>query len=156
MIFAVVLGLQCLSMALMVGFMAVVEWSLVPAQNRLDGAAYTVLEQGMNRVLMRLTPTLMATALLTGVVATTLGCLLGSPGWPLLGIAAGGVGLVIISTLTINAPINSAINGWSSQVPPADWQEQRDRWELGHRVRAYVGLVALGALIVGAVLPLAG
>lgn len=126
--------------ALLAGFMAVVQWSLVPAQNRLDGSAYTTLEQGMNKVLTLLMPALMIISLVTG-----LGVLVGAfrerirTRWlSLVGVAS--LVVMVISTLIINAPINSAIDTWNPDAPPADWQALRDRWEMGHALRSYVGL----------------
>ena len=47
------------------GFMAVVRWSLMPAQDRLNAVAYATLEKGMNDVLECLTPALMMGSLVT-------------------------------------------------------------------------------------------
>ena len=41
------------------------------------------------------------------------------------------------------APVNAAIDAWNAAAPPADWQALRDRWEFGHLIRSYVGLVGL-------------
>lgn len=49
--------------------------------------------------------------------------------------------------MLINAPVNHAIDTWNAATPPADWAALRDRWELGHALRAYVGLVGLGTTL---------
>lgn len=149
------LALHLFATALLVGFMAVVQWSLVPAQNRLDGPAYATLEQGMNRVLERLTPALMITALATGGAATAAGLVGGAAG-PVPGLLAAattGIGVMVVSTLLINAPVNAEIDTWDAAVPPTNWRARRDRWEAGHAFRSYVGLAVLTCSVLAAVWP---
>lgn len=153
---AIAMSLHLLSTALLVGFMAMVEWTLVPAQSRLDAQGYTILEQGMNRVLMRLSPILMVTALLSGLATTVLSVLNHLGTWPLFGVAAVCTMIMIISTIAINAPVNSAIEEWDPENPPSYWRTQRDRWAVGHRLRSYVGLIALLSLVIAVVLPVVG
>ncbi len=129
--------------SLLVGFMAVVQWSLVPAQNRLSAPAYATLEQGMNSVLKTLTPVLMITATLLGLLVIVLAFRRASA-TRLVYVAAVACGVaMVVSTLVINAPINDAVDAWRAAEPPGDWQVLRDRWELGHAIRSYVGLVGL-------------
>lgn len=149
---AVVQGLEIVFVALLVGFMAVVEWSLVPAQNRLDARGYAVLEQGMNRVLTRLTPALMISALLAAGASAGLAVAAGLATAWWHAIATISLVAMVVSTLIINAPVNSEIDTWDPASPPATWRASRDRWEFGHRLRTYVGLVALLAVAVAAVI----
>lgn len=129
--------------SLLVGFMAVVQWSLVPAQNRLSAQGYATLEQGMNSVLKTLTPVLMITATLLGLLVIVLAFRRASS-TRLVYVAAVACGVaMVVSTLVINAPINDAVDAWNAATPPTDWQALRDRWELGHAIRSYVGLVGL-------------
>lgn len=137
--------------SLLTGFLAVVQWSLVPAQNRLDAAGYATLEKGMNDVLELLTPLLMITSLAAALVVLYLA-------WqrkPLIRMLYGLAGLclvaMIVSTLLINAPINSTIDGWDAAAPPANWMELRDRWEFGHAIRSYIGLVGLVSALAAAI-----
>lgn len=127
----------------MVGFMAVVQWSLVPAQNRLPAEGYAILEQGMNNVLKTLTPTLMITSLIFCVAVVVLAYRRKSKMQLLYVVAGAGLLAMIISTLMINAPINDAVDTWNAAAPPADWQILRDRWEFGHTLRSYIGLISL-------------
>lgn len=149
---AVAQASEIVVVALLVGFMAVVEWSLVPAQNRLDGRAYAVLDQGMNRVLTRLTPALMIAALLaTGASAgLAFAAREGTAWWHL--IATIGIAAMVVSTLIINAPVNAEIDAWDPENLPPTWRSSRDRWESGHRLRSYVGLTVLISVAVAAVL----
>lgn len=146
-------GIHLLVLALLVGFMAIVEWSLVPAQNRLDGPGYARLEQGMNGVLERLTPVLMIVALVAGVGAAVTGFVAERGNVWLLVLACAAQVSMIGTTLIINAPVNKAIDTWDDAHPPADWAALRDRWERGHTVRVYPGLLALAAAVMAAVLP---
>ena len=57
------------SFALHAGFMAVTQWSLIPAQNRLPAEGYAILEQGMNDRLETLTPILMIATVASGIGA---------------------------------------------------------------------------------------
>lgn len=129
--------------SLLVGFMAIVQWSLVPAQNRLPAEGYATLEQGMNDVLKTLTPALMITALAFGIVVIVLAYQRSSNVRLFYTIAVVGLVAMVVSTLLINAPINDAVDTWNAAAPPADWQSLRDRWELGHVIRSYIGLIAV-------------
>jgi uncharacterized membrane protein len=129
--------------SLLVGFMAVVQWSLVPAQNRLNSQGYATLEQGMNSVLKTLTPILMIASILLGLLVIVLAYRRTSS-TRLLYVAAVACGVsMVVSTLMINAPINDAVDAWNAAAPPMDWAALRDRWEFGHAIRSYVGLVGL-------------
>ena len=84
--YAVAAGLHLFSVGLVVGFMAITLWALIPAQHLLDGAGYATMEAGMNRVLQPLMPVLLVLALLSGLAATVLAFAAGlrAPGgsWP--------------------------------------------------------------------------
>lgn len=135
--------------ALLVGFMAIVQWSLVPAQNSLDGPAYTTLEKGMNDVMQTLTPALMIATLIAGSALVAIAWKRASKQRALYALALSTLVAMIITTLLINAPVNAAVDAWNASAPPADWMALRDRWELGHAIRSYVGLAGLFAAIVG-------
>lgn len=149
----IVVGMQLVATALLTGFMLIVQLSLVPAQHRLDAVAYTLLEQGMNRVLERLTPALMIAATAFGLVAVLLEVVTRRPSWPVLALGVAGLVTMIVTTLRINAPVNAAIDGWNPAAPPADWRERRDRWERGHAIRSWIGLGALLCCVAAAVWP---
>lgn len=135
-------------LSLLVGFMAVVQWSLVPAQNGLSGPAYATLEKGMNNVMRTLTPTLMIFSLVAGLLLVVIAWRQGAQESLLLSLAVVALVVMIATTLPINAPVNAAIDGWDIAALPAAWQELRDRWEFGHAIRSYVGLAGLLAAIV--------
>ena len=83
------------------------------------------------------------TAIVTGAAASALGFTQGRPESWWLVVSTLGVITMTISTLIINAPVNAAIDTWDAAAPPPDWAQKRDRWERGHALRSYVGLVAL-------------
>lgn len=131
------------ALALLTGFMAVAQWSLVPAQNRLDAVGYATLEKGMNAVLEYLTPALMITALFAAVAVLAGARRRTRSVFVLYAVATACLVAMIGSTLLINAPINATIDGWNAAAPPPDWLELRDRWEFGHAIRSYIGLIGL-------------
>jgi hypothetical protein len=62
-----------------------------------------------------------------------------------LGLA--GVGLLLVAlviTLTVNVPIDNAINRWTVETLPADWRSIRDRWEVFHTLRTFACLAGFG------------
>ena len=138
-------------LALLTGFMALVQWSLVPAQNRLNAVAYATLEKGMNDVLEYLTPALMIGSLVTAVAVLYVAWRPQRLVWRLYALATLCLVAMIVSTLTINAPVNFAIDAWDASAPPAEWIELRDRWELGHAIRSYIGLVGLVSALAAAI-----
>lgn len=137
------------ALSLLAGFMAIVQWSLVPAQNRLSATGYATLEQGMNNVLKTLTPTLMIISLVFGIMVIVLAFRQKSTVRYNFLIAVLSLVVMIVSTLIINAPVNDAVDMWNSAAPPADWQILRDRWEFGHALRFYIGLFGLFFLQIG-------
>jgi hypothetical protein len=47
-----------------------------------------------------------------------------------------GVGLLVVAavmTLTVNVPIDRAIDRWTVDTLPPDWTSRRDRWQAYHR-----------------------
>jgi uncharacterized membrane protein len=49
-------------------------------------------------------------------------------------------------TASINLPINSDQLDWSVHTPPADWADERDRWQLAHVIRTVTALLAFAVL----------
>ncbi|GAB3767200.1 anthrone oxygenase family protein [Microlunatus parietis] len=64
-----------------------------------------------------------------------------------LGIAAGVLLLaVLVTTLAVNLPINSAQLGWNVDAPPADWADVRDRWQIAHAARTVAAVSSFACL----------
>ena len=64
----------------------------------------------------------------------------------LYSIAAIAYGSMILSFFLLNAPVNEALNGWTPQTLPADWDRYRLQWEIGHAIAALFGVIALVAM----------
>lgn len=61
-----------------------------------------------------------------------------------------GVGLLVVAlviTLTVNVPIDQAIDRWTVHTLPPDWSAIRDRWQAYHTVRTFVSLAGLGCAL---------
>jgi uncharacterized membrane protein len=61
-----------------------------------------------------------------------------------------GVGLLVVAlviTLTVNVPIDHAIDRWTVQTLPADWATSRDRWQAYHTSRTFASLVGFGCAL---------
>ncbi|GAA2076983.1 hypothetical protein GCM10009801_32750 [Streptomyces albiaxialis] len=54
--------------------------------------------------------------------------------------------VVLVVTVSVNLPINSEQLDWSVRTPPADWADERDRWQLAHVVRTVAALAAFALL----------
>ena len=150
--YAVAHGLHLLATTVLIGFMAIVQWTVVPSQDQLGACAYPAFEKRMNVVLQPLTPVLLIVGIVAGGAAGALALRAGSwLGWLHLAAVAG-LAAMTVSTLIINAPVNSAINRWDVDRPPPDWAWQRARWERGHALRVAVGIPVLLLVTLAAVL----
>jgi hypothetical protein len=56
------------------------------------------------------------------------------------------VGALVI-TLSVNVPIDYAIDRWTVDTLPADWITIRDRWEACHAARTFVSLAGFGSAL---------
>jgi uncharacterized membrane protein len=64
-----------------------------------------------------------------------------------------GVGLLVVAlviTLSVNVPIDQAINRWTVDTLPTDWTRIQSRWEAYHAARTVVSLAGIG-FVLGAV-----
>ncbi len=61
-----------------------------------------------------------------------------------------GVGLLVVAlviTLTVNVPIDDAIDHWTVETLPPDWTISRDRWQLYHTSRTFACLAGFGCAL---------
>jgi hypothetical protein len=63
----------------------------------------------------------------------------------LVGAALLVVALVI--TLSVNVPIDVAIDRWTVDSLPSDWNTIRDRWEAYHAARTFISLAGFGSAL---------
>jgi hypothetical protein len=54
--------------------------------------------------------------------------------------------LILVTSVLVNVPINTAQLAWAVPAPPADWAGARDRWQLAHLVRTAAAVAAFGCL----------
>jgi len=57
--------------------------------------------------------------------------------------------LTIIFSLTFPVPVNNRIAAWNLTALPANWREDRKRWDRLHAVRVCILVVALTNLVAG-------
>jgi uncharacterized membrane protein len=65
-------------------------------------------------------------------------------------LVLGGVGLLLVAlviTLTVNVPIDNAINRWTVETLPVDWRSIRDRWQAFHTLRTFASLAGFGCAL---------
>jgi hypothetical protein len=67
----------------------------------------------------------------------------------LVGAALLVVALVI--TLSVNVPIDGAIDRWTVDTLPSDWTSIRNRWEAYHAARTFISLTGFGFVLAAAV-----
>jgi hypothetical protein len=61
-----------------------------------------------------------------------------------------GVGLLVVAlviTLTVNVPIDYAIDRWTVESLPHDWAIIRDRWQVYHTLRTFACLAGFGCAL---------
>lgn len=74
-------------------------------------------------------------------------------------LALAGVGLLAVAlviTLSVNVPIDYAIDRWTVDTLPPDWTSVRDRWEAYHAARTFVSLAGFGSALAAALWPPGG
>ena len=134
---------------LLVGWIAGAEvgsWCCVqPVVARLPYEQYVAAEQGMLRTFGRIMPVLMP---LSGLLAIALVVVSRNEGTIVLGLrvaAALCLALTVITTLTVNVPINTRTQEWRLNADASEWQEMRQRWHVFQGVRG--GLFAAAFLL---------
>jgi hypothetical protein len=61
-----------------------------------------------------------------------------------------GAGLLVVAlviTLTVNVPIDDAIDRWTVATLPPDWSISRDRWQAYHTLRTFASLAGFGCAL---------
>jgi hypothetical protein len=124
-------------------------WGCVqPIVKRLPYEQQVVMEQGMLRTFGRIMPVLMP---LSGILALALVIFSLGDGRVVLGlriIAAICIAITIVTTLTINVPINNLTSEWQLANDPAEWSQMRTRWHFFQGVRGGLFLAAFVLLAV--------
>lgn len=56
---------------------------------------------------------------------------------------------VMAFTIILNVPINNTMLAWDAANPPADWAQQRDRWDLLNTIRTPVTIAVFVGYLIG-------
>lgn len=142
---------------LVVGWVAGAEtgsWCCVqPPVAGLPYAAQVAIEQAMLRTFGRVMPVLMP---LSGVLAVALAVLSRGGPRPVLWLraaAAACIAVTVVTTLTVNVPINTRTARWPAAADAAEWSRMRARWHAFQGVRAGLFLAAFVLLAVAGAVP---
>jgi uncharacterized membrane protein len=124
---------------LLVGWIAGAElgsWCCVqPVVARLPYEQYVAAEQAMLRTFGRIMPVLMP---LSGVLAIALVVVSRSESSFVLWLrtaAAICLALTVVTTLTVNVPINTRTASWQLTDDSSEWEQMRERWHFFQGVR---------------------
>ena len=55
--------------------------------------------------------------------------------------------VALVITVSVNVPIDDAINGWTVETLPSDWTSIRNRWEAYHAARTFISLAGFGSAL---------
>jgi hypothetical protein len=55
--------------------------------------------------------------------------------------------VALVITLSVNVPIDYAIDRWTVETLPADWMSIRNRWEVFHAARTFVSMAGFGSAL---------
>ncbi|MCW2750835.1 MAG: hypothetical protein JWR83_1945 [Aeromicrobium sp.] len=114
---------------------------------KFDASIYTQVRQvELVRMDDLATVTLVPTIIAT-VVLVVAGLRWGRPGLGLTSVALGLLVVVLVTTVTVNLPINSDQLDWSVARPPSDWASDRDRWQIAHAIRTVAAGLAFVCLV---------
>jgi uncharacterized membrane protein len=137
---------------LLVGWIAGAElgsWCCVqPVVGRQAYEQYVAAEQGMLRTFGRIMPVLMP---LSGVLTIALVIMSREERsidlW-LRVAAATCIAVTVVTTLTVNVPINTRTAGWQLTNNASEWQQMRERWHLFQGIRGGLFLAAFVLLAI--------
>ena len=118
-----------------------------PQLYHLDDRVHATSAQAFARIYGRVMPFWYAAVLvLTGAVALTIRPAWSTSGW--LAIASASLWAASIAFTVIGpVPINNSVIRWDLDDLPANWKEQRRRWDQLHGLRMLIILIALICLI---------
>ena len=106
----------------------------------------------MLRTFGRIMPVLMP---LSGILAVALIIFSRGDGRAILSlrvIAAICIAITVVTTLTVNVPINNLTAQWQLTSDPVEWSKMRERWHFFQGVRGGLFLAAFALLAIASVL----
>jgi hypothetical protein len=124
-------------------------WCCVqPTVERLPYEHQVAIEQAMLRTFGRVMPVVMP---LSAVLAIALAVVSRNDGRAVVRlhvIAAICIAITVMTTLTVNVPINSLTAQWQLGNDPAEWSQMRTRWHFFQGIRGGLFLAAFVLLAV--------
>ncbi len=148
--------LEVLSL-LVIGWIAGAEigswYGIQPIVERLPYEQQVTMEQGMLRTFGRIMPVLMP---LSGILAIALVIFSRNDESVVLWlrvIAAICIAITVVTTLTVNVPINNLTSQWQLTNDFAEWSNMRSRWHFFQGIRGGLFLAAFVLLTVATVIP---
>lgn len=148
-------ALEMLSLVL-IGWIAGAEtgsWCCVqPVVEHLPYEQQVAMEKGMLRTFGRIMPVLMPLSAILAVLLVVVSRSGDSNVLLLRVIAAICIAAAIVTTLTVNVPINARTAAWPVTADPAEWKHLRTRWHFFQGVRAGLFTAAFVMLAVAIVL----
>jgi len=148
--------LEVLSL-LVIGWIAGAEigswYGIQPIVERLPYEQQVTMEQGMLRTFGRIMTVLMP---LSGILAIALVIFSRNDESVVLWlrvIAAICIAITVVTTLTVNVPINNLTSQWQLTNDFAEWSNMRSRWHFFQGIRGGLFLAAFVLLTVATVIP---
>ena len=142
-------SLAILFAGVMVGAEFTIAVFINPAFEKLSEADHRAVVSPLAKLLGRVMPFWYASVLLlTASVALVLWLQSRQLRMPVNASTALWAMAIVVSILWL-VPLNNRISSWTGTSFPADWRETRRRWDILHRFRVALLLLALISLIVG-------
>ncbi len=142
---------------LMIGWIAGAEtgsWFCVqPIVERLPYEQQVAMEKGMLRTFGRIMPILMP---LSGILLIALVIFSWNDGSAVLWLrvlATICIAIIVVTSLTVNVPINNLTSRWQLASDAAEWSQMRSRWHFFQGIRGGLFLAAFLLLTVASVIP---
>ena len=131
---------------LMVGVELSVAFVVNPIVDRLPGNAGLLARSDGARMLGRVMPFWYITSTLLAAGTALSDPEAAVPAWSAVALLL----VSVVMSLALLVPINNRSRGWTPETAPADWREQRGRWDRLHMVRLAVIVAAFVLVTVAA------
>jgi hypothetical protein len=142
---------------LVIGWVAGAElgsWCCVqPTVERLPYEQQVTIEQAMLQMFGRIMPVLMP---LSGILAIALVIFSRSDRSVVMWLRVIGaicIAITVVTTLTVNVPINNLTSQWQLTNDAAEWLNMRERWHFFQGIRGGLFMAAFVLLAVASVIP---
>jgi Domain of unknown function (DUF1772) len=131
---------------LMVGVELSVAFVINPIVDRLPGNAGLLARSDGARMLGRAMPIWYIGSTLLAAGSALSDPAAAVPGWSAVALLL----MSVVMSVALLVPINNRSKGWTPETAPADWREQRGRWDRLHMVRLALIVAAFVLVTVAA------